>query len=101
MRNADDLQMPSAPPPAPAASCVLAYLRPSLPPLFDIPPPNFDTRKFEDDYGADTWLSTVTVTILTSPELLLKVEEPLSKNVHEEEFAEKIQVAVGKANLTN
>ncbi|KAJ0175437.1 hypothetical protein K1T71_008596 [Dendrolimus kikuchii] len=26
-RNADDLQMPSAPPPTPAASCVLAYLR--------------------------------------------------------------------------
>lgn len=38
-KNADDLQMPSAPPPTPAASCVLAYLRPTLPPLFDISPP--------------------------------------------------------------
>lgn len=38
-RNADDLQMPSAPPPTPAASCVLAYLKPTLPPLFDISPP--------------------------------------------------------------
>lgn len=26
-RNADDLHMPSAPPPTPAASCVLAYLK--------------------------------------------------------------------------
>lgn len=38
-RNADDLQMPSAPPPTLAASCVLAYLWTSLPPLFDISPP--------------------------------------------------------------
>lgn len=45
-RNADDLQMPSAPPPTPAASCVLAYLKPSLPPIFDISPSMMILKNF-------------------------------------------------------
>lgn len=48
-RNADDLQMPSAPPRTPAASYVLAYLKPSVPPLFDISPPILTLTNFKDD----------------------------------------------------
>ncbi|CAH2076719.1 unnamed protein product, partial [Iphiclides podalirius] len=47
--NADDLQMPSAPPPTPAASCVLAYRRSSLPLLFDISPPLLTLACYDDN----------------------------------------------------